>query len=85
VVEEGDVIVAMQLRHALSVLPRARAQAYPVVMFSSLLPGFTTVRDPYGRPDEHFREVFDLIDAGIAQFARLQGGRLPTPPLVERN
>lgn len=71
VVEKGDVIVAMQLKHALAVLPRARAEAFPVVVFSSLLPDFTTVFDPYGKPDERFREVFDLIDAGIQRAARL--------------
>jgi hypothetical protein len=41
-------------------------------MFSSLLPDFTTVFDPYGKPDERFREVFDLIDAGIVRVARLK-------------
>jgi protein-tyrosine phosphatase len=78
-IEKGDVIVAMQLRHALTVLSRARAEAYPVVMFSSLLPGFATVWDPFGKPDEQFRQVFDLIDAGIARFAGL------TPRTVERH
>jgi protein-tyrosine phosphatase len=71
VVEQGDLIVAMQLQHAIAVLPRARAEAFPVIMFSSLLPGFTTVHDPYGKPAEEFREVFDLIDLGIARIARL--------------
>jgi protein-tyrosine phosphatase len=71
VVEKGDVVVAMQLQHALAVLPRARAAASPVVMFSSLLPDFTTVFDPYGKPDEQFRAVFDLIDTGIERVARL--------------
>jgi protein-tyrosine phosphatase len=71
VVKKGDIVVAMQLRHALSVLPRARANTSPVVMFSSLLPDFTTVFDPYGKPDARFREVFDLIDTGIARAAHL--------------
>jgi protein-tyrosine phosphatase len=71
-IDKGDVILTMQLQHALAVLPRARAESSPVVMFSSLLPDFRTIRDPYGKPPEEFREVFDLIDAGIARIARLQ-------------
>jgi protein-tyrosine phosphatase len=78
-VEKGDVIVAMQLQHALSVLPRARSEAFPVVVFSSLLPSFTTVWDPYGKPAEQFHAVFDLIDTGIARVARLHA-----PGAVER-
>ena len=70
-VEKGDVIVAMQLQHALAVLPRARGEGFPVVVFSSLLPRFRTVWDPYGKPDEQFREVFNLIDTGMARVARL--------------
>jgi protein-tyrosine phosphatase len=71
-IEKGDVILAMQLQHALAVLPRARAVASRVVMFSSLLPAFTSIHDPYGKPLEEFRRVFDLIDVGISRIARLQ-------------
>ena len=70
-IEKGDVIIAMELRHALSVLPRARGEAFSVVVFSSLLPSFTTVWDPYGKPAEQFHQVFNLIDTGIARIARL--------------
>lgn len=71
-VEKGDVVVALQLQHALAVLPRARDEAFPVIVFSSLLPSFTTVWDPYGKSDEQFQAVFDLIDTGIARVARLR-------------
>src|SRR5262249_10252214 len=46
-VRKGDIVVAMQLRHAFAVLPRARASACRVVMLSSLLPSFAPIRDPY--------------------------------------
>ncbi len=78
-VEKGDVIVAMQLQHALAVLPRAREEDFPVIVFSSLLPSFTTVWDPYGKSDEQFKAVFNLIDTGLARVARLQA-----PGPVER-
>jgi protein-tyrosine-phosphatase len=69
----GDIIVAMQLRHALTVLPRATARACRVIMLSSLLlPKFAPIRDPYGKPRDQFRTVFDLIDSGVLRMAQLR-------------
>jgi protein-tyrosine phosphatase len=64
-IEEDDLIVVMQLRHALSVLPRARERSCPVVMLSSLLPEFAPVFDPYGKESAAFQRAFGLIDRGI--------------------
>jgi protein-tyrosine phosphatase len=72
----GDVIIALQLRHARAVLPRARRARSPVVILSALLPDFETAHDPYGQPAEEFVRVFDLIDAGVSGIqARLNGGQ----------
>jgi protein-tyrosine phosphatase len=74
-IETGDLIVAMQLRHALAVLPRARARSCPVVMLSSfLLPEFAPVWDPYGKQSAEFRRAFDLIDAGLRRMSQLKEG-----------
>ena len=68
--EEGDLIVAMQLRHAWAVLPRARERSCPVVMLSSLLPEFAPVFDPYGKESAAFQHAFDLIDTGVESMTR---------------
>jgi protein-tyrosine phosphatase len=68
--EEGDLVVAMQLRHAWAVLPRARARSVPVVMLSSLLPEFAPVFDPYGKDSAAFQRAFDLIDMGVQNMIR---------------
>lgn len=69
----GDIVVAMQLRHALTVLPRATAHACQVIMLSSLLlPKFAPICDPYGKPQDQFRRVFDLIDSGVLRMAQLR-------------
>ena len=68
--QAGDLIVAMQLRHARAVLPRARAYGCPVVMLSSLLPQFAPVWDPYGKQSPEFQRAFDLIDAGVQRMSQ---------------
>ena len=69
--EAGDLIVCMQLRHALAVRPRARASGCPVVMLSSfLLPQFAPVWDPYGKQSPEFQRAFDLIDAGVHRLSQ---------------
>lgn len=71
-----DLIIALQLRHARAVLPRARQAGTPVMLLSALLPGFETVHDPYGQPVEQFEHTFDLIDTGMAALvSRLSGSR----------
>jgi protein-tyrosine phosphatase len=66
----GDLIIAMQLRHALVVRPRARRHGSRVVMLNSLLlPEFAVIWDPYGRPQQAFSEAFDLIDCGVERLA----------------
>jgi protein-tyrosine phosphatase len=70
--QAGDLIVAMQLRHARAVLPRARASDCPVVMLSSLLPQFAPVWDPYGKQSPEFQRAFDLIDAGVQRMSQWQ-------------
>lgn len=61
----GDLIVAMTLRHAFAVLPRALMKRCRVLLFSSFLPQFAPIWDPYGRAPEVYREVFDLLETGV--------------------
>lgn len=69
----ADVIVAMQLKHAVNVLPRARLHGRPVILFSSLLvPKFAVIHDPYGKSAEEFQAVFSLIDIGITRLLELR-------------
>ena len=74
---DGDLLVAMQLRHARAILPRARDKGCPVVMLSSLLPEFAPVWDPFGKGSPEFQRSFDLIDAGVERLSqwRSLGGR----------
>lgn len=66
----GDLIVAMQLQHAIVVRPRVRRQSCRVVMLNSfLLPEFAVIWDPYGKPQQAFSEAFDLIDSGVGRLA----------------
>jgi protein-tyrosine phosphatase len=64
-----DIVVALQLRHARSVLPRVRQVGGSVVLLSSMLPRFQTIHDPYGRPAQEFTRVFDLIDTAVSGIA----------------
>lgn len=69
----GDVVLAMQLRHVLTVLGRARIQSCRVSLFGSLLlPQFAPISDPYGRPRDEYRRVFALIEAGIRRIVHLK-------------
>src|SRR5882757_1356660 len=46
---DGDLVITMQLRHAATVLSRARRHNCRVVMLNSfLLPQFAVIWDPYG-------------------------------------
>ena len=65
----GDLIIVMQLRHAFTVLPRAMMGRCTVLLFSSLLPQFAPIWDPYGKPQVTYREIFDLIDCGVQRLA----------------
>lgn len=65
-----DVIVALELRHALAVWSRARESNTPVVLMSSLLKTrFQVLWDPYGRTQDEYSRVFDLIENGIGTLA----------------
>jgi protein-tyrosine phosphatase len=62
----GDLVVAMQLRHAYAVRPRARQHDCHVVMLNAfLLPRFAVIWDPYGKPQHAYAESFDLIESGL--------------------
>jgi len=70
-IRPGDVIVATELRHAMAVRHKAREENCPVVLLSSLLPQeFTVLRDPYGRPQDEYERVFDLIDRSVEHLAQ---------------
>jgi protein-tyrosine phosphatase len=66
-----DVVVTMQLRHAITVLPRARRETCRIGMLSSLLlpKSFDVIWDPFGRPQEEYARVFDLIDLAVERLA----------------
>jgi len=74
-IQPGDVIVAAELRHAMAVRHKARERQCPVVLLSSLLPKkFTVLRDPYGRSQDEYERVFNLIDLSVGHLAqRMQG------------
>jgi protein-tyrosine phosphatase len=66
----NDIIVALELRHALAVRARARASNTPVVLMSSLLKDrFQILWDPYGRTQQDYSAVFDLIESGVRTLA----------------
>jgi protein-tyrosine phosphatase len=69
-----DVLVALQLKHALKLSGRARERSLPILLFSALLlPEFSVVEDPYGRSAQTFQEVFALIERGVDRIAGLTG------------
>jgi protein-tyrosine-phosphatase len=71
----NDVIVAMQLRHAISALPRARKEGCQILLFSSLLREFGVIWDPYGGHQEEYSRTFDLIEDGIQFIKRRLNAR----------
>jgi protein-tyrosine phosphatase len=77
----GDLIVAMQLRHALAVRERARHHDCHVVMLNAfLLPRFAVIWDPYGKVQPVYAQSFDLIESGVERLAaRLQAARRTGP------
>lgn len=74
-ISSGDIIIATELRHALAVRPKARDARCRVVLLSSLLPQkFEVLRDPYGRAQQEYARIFDLIDSSVERLAqRVQG------------
>ncbi|WP_081617282.1 hypothetical protein [Thioalkalivibrio sulfidiphilus] len=59
----GDLVLPAQLHHFLAVRPRVRDEGCQAVLMSHFCGNpFSVVRDPYGRDEAVFREVFDLID-----------------------
>lgn len=70
--DKSDIVVATQLRHFFSVLPRVREARCRVVMMSSLLlPQFSVVWDPYGRDPQAYVQAFELIERAIERIAQL--------------
>lgn len=71
-----DIVLATQLKHALSTQKRAKELGIPVVLMSSLLlPRFEVIRDPYGRNNAAFVKAFDLIELAICRIKDLSGDR----------
>lgn len=74
-IKPGDVVIATELRHAMAVRHKAREENCPVVLLSSLLPQkFTVLRDPYGRTQDEYERVFDLIDRSVEHLAQRMHG-----------
>ncbi|HEY0941130.1 MAG TPA: hypothetical protein VGE08_13605 [Steroidobacter sp.] len=68
----NDIVIATQLRHFFSVLPRAREANCRVALMSSLLlPQFNVVWDPYGREPQAYVHAFELIDRAVGKIAQL--------------
>lgn len=78
-IRPDDVLVALQLKHAIRLSARARQHALPILVFSSLLPEFSVVEDPYGRPAKTFQHVFGLIEQGVERIVRLTDTVAPGP------
>lgn len=73
----NDLMIALQLRHARAVEPRAVAANVPVLLMSGLLaPDIEIIRDPYGRDSQAFATAFDQIERGIAAILQLSATRL---------
>jgi protein-tyrosine phosphatase len=73
-IESGDVVIATQLRHAFSVLPRARQLKCRVIMMSSLLlPEFSVIWDPYGREPQAYVRAFELIERAVGRIVQRVG------------
>jgi protein-tyrosine phosphatase len=69
-IDPSDIVIATQLRHAFSVLPRARQLKCRVVMMSSLLlPEFSVIWDPYGLEPQAYVRSFELIERAVASIA----------------
>jgi protein-tyrosine phosphatase len=74
-VHGGDIIIAMQLRHAVAVLPRIRkTNCQAVVLSSLLLPKYDLIFDPYGQPLSDYVRVFELIDTALQCIVERMGG-----------
>lgn len=61
--KSGDVVIGAQLAHVLAVGGRSRRAGCPVVLMSRFCRDrFERVRDPYGKDEIVFSQVFDLIE-----------------------
>jgi protein-tyrosine phosphatase len=69
--QPGDLVIAVQLRHARAVASKASQAGVPVVLMSSLLSPVQIVRDPYGRDPQAFMTAFDQIERAMASIKRL--------------
>lgn len=69
--QPGDVVLPAQLRHLLAIRSRALGAGCGLVLMSRFgHERFVAVRDPYGRDDAVFRQVFDDIDWLVQNMAR---------------
>lgn|SRR5690606_3961916 len=76
---EGDVVVALELRHALAVRSRCRMHNVPVVLMSSFLSdNFEVLRDPYGHHQSEYARVFDLIEKSVERMVEKVRGLTST-------
>ncbi|HRD66714.1 MAG TPA: phosphotyrosine protein phosphatase [Candidatus Competibacter sp.] len=67
----GDMVIAVELRHLLAVQRRVREAGCQIALMSSLSQDcFAIVRDPYGREPAVFQAVFDLIEKLLRDMQR---------------
>jgi protein-tyrosine phosphatase len=67
----GDIVIAMQVRHALLAYPRTWRAGVRVLVLGALVgPGGEVITDPYGYDAEEYSRVFSLIDKGIEALTR---------------
>ncbi|MDR2214333.1 MAG: hypothetical protein LBE59_00640 [Nevskiaceae bacterium] len=66
----GDLILALELRHALATRERAAQHQCRVVLMSYFLqPRFAFISDPYGKTQREFAVAFDLIETAVGNLA----------------
>ena len=79
----GDLVVALELRHALAVASRARVAGCQVTLMNAFSRnGFATLTDPYGNSSEAFESVFDRIEHLLLDLRNFLLERSPRPKSV---
>jgi protein-tyrosine phosphatase len=67
----GDIVIAMQVRHALKAYQRTLRAGVRVLVLGALVgPPVEVISDPYGCGAEEYTRVFSLIEHGIDALTR---------------
>jgi len=74
-VSQGDLVVCMEVGQA-SAAGRVYARSAPQVALLGLFAKqpYPSILDPYGRPDEFFRDCFERIESAVTTLVELANG-----------